>query len=47
LTASVHSIVVQASSGIEEIAVLTLASKRTMTETSAPDLSPAAGGAAE
>jgi hypothetical protein len=41
------SIVVQASSGIEEIAVLTLASKRTMTETSAPDLSAAAGGAAE
>ena len=43
LTASVYSIVVQASSGIEEIAVLTLASTRTMTETSAPDLSAAAG----
>jgi hypothetical protein len=46
LTASVYSILLQASSGIEEIeeiAVLTLASKRTMTETSAPDLSAAAG----
>nr|WP_319464121.1 hypothetical protein [Micromonospora sp. RTP1Z1] len=37
-----YSIVVQASFGIEEIAVLTLASKRTVTETSAPDLSAAA-----
>jgi hypothetical protein len=47
LTASVHSIVVQASSGIEPITALTFASERTMTETSAPDLSAAAGGAAE